>query len=84
MTLTPLQEAWLHHKRGEPYTLPEVTVEERCKKYESELWTAQQEVRRVKRILDHLNSKHEREMASKELWGWERLLLKAKRQLEKL
>jgi hypothetical protein len=84
MTLTPLQEAWLHHKRGELYTPPKRTPEQIREDWERCIWNAQRGIRGAKRMLDKANSNEQREKAEKSLQRWQGMLHMARKELGEL
>jgi hypothetical protein len=84
MTLTPLQQAWLHAKRGEPYTPPKPTPEQLREDCKKAIWNAQRGIWRAKRILDHANSNEQRERALKAVRWWEEVLQYSKKKLDEM
>ena len=84
MTLSPRGQAWLAHQRGESYTPPKQTPEEIREDWNRAIWNAQRAIFGDKKALAQANSNEEREIATKGIQFWERVLETAKRALEEM
>jgi hypothetical protein len=74
MTLTSKQEAWLHAKRGEPYTYPKPTPEEERLEREMAAWNARVGLWDARRALQRAKTDQDRERIQKTIKIYEEML----------